>query len=159
IAEMEGCAEPKAGKIAAEFKGRLAKSLDRAESDRLLQGARDRSRAVNPKLLGRCGRLMYPLAGYAGWIGTLTLGSAASAIKAVLPTSIEVWADFAKQCGVRLYVNRTPITGELSAWKDKTKIRLCGCGMDIDIPMGRQPVDLRINIDIPHMPITTDGKE
>jgi hypothetical protein len=58
-----------------------------------------------------------------------------------------------------MFVNRTPITGELSAWRDKTTLRVYGCGLDLDVPMGRRPVIVRVNIDTPYMPITTDGKE
>jgi hypothetical protein len=159
IAEMEGCAEPKAGKIAAEFKGRLAKSLNRGESDRLLTAARSQAREVHPKHLGRCGRLMFPLAGRAEWRGFLFLGSAASPIKAKLPVSIEIWAEFSDDIEARLSVNRTPITGKLDAWKEKSTLRVSGCGINIDVPMGRQGVKLWVNIDTPHMPITTDGKE
>src|SRR5262249_59369279 len=36
IAEFDGCAEPKAGRIAAPFKGRLARSLDRDEERSIL---------------------------------------------------------------------------------------------------------------------------
>src|SRR5262249_52408259 len=57
-------------------------------------------------------------------------------------------------------VNRTPITGELYAWTKKTKLRIMGCGCErcFEIDSGKQSIDLRVNIETPFMPITTDGK-
>ena len=43
---LDGCAEPKAGRLAAPFKGRRADGLDRVEVDRLLAEARTLARAV-----------------------------------------------------------------------------------------------------------------
>jgi hypothetical protein len=158
IRELEGCAEPKAGKIANPFKGRFARSLDRAESERLLTAARANSRPVPTRRLGRCGRGLFP-GGYAAWGGRLTLGSKASKIKAELPVSVEVWAEIRSFPQASLFVNRTPMTGKLTVWEEKANLRVYGCGLHINAPMGRRPVHLRINVDIPYMPITTDGKE
>src|SRR5262245_60670169 len=47
----------------------------------------------------------------------------------------------------------------MRAWKDKANLHVYGCGLNIAVAMGRQPIRLNVNIDIPHMPITTDGKE
>jgi hypothetical protein len=159
IAQMQGCTGRKAGEIAGSFKGRLARDLDRAESDRLLASAREFARLIQPSSLGRVGPIL-SLPGYAIGRGLVTLGSACSAIKAELPFVLEVWAQIAKKkSSAGLFVNRTPATGELFAWIEKTSLRLSGCGCDIEIASGRRPVNLQINIDIPYMPITTDGKE
>jgi hypothetical protein len=161
IAKMEGCAEPKAGRIAAAFRGRRAAEFSRSEAAELLAAARDATRPVHPRRLGRCGRDLFPGWGHAEWRGFLKLGAAVGSIRAEIPVSIEVWArcHTVSLCAARMFVNRTPITGELSAWHDKTTLRVYGCGLDLDAPMGRRPVDVYVNIDTPYMPITTDGKE
>jgi hypothetical protein len=159
IAELEGCSGGSAGVITGEFAGRLANSLDRAEAERLLLAARAQVREVRPKRLGRCGRDLFPGNGYAYWIGFIVLGSSASKTKAKLPVSIEVWAEPARDADVMLYVNRTPITGNIFSWKDKNDLRARGCGLNLAVVAGRRSFKLRINIDTPHMPITTDGKE
>jgi hypothetical protein len=161
IAEMEGCSEPKAGKIAAEFKGRLASDLDRDEADRLLAAARAQARVVKPKAFGRIGQDLLPGAGYHYLADTYRLGSPASAIAAEMPAVIEVWATPQDRCVARLSVNRTPTTGRLTAWKGRSKLGIQGCNMAIYPSIGRQSelMEIWINIDIPYMPITTDGKE
>jgi hypothetical protein len=159
VAEFQGCAEPKAGKIAAGFQGREARSLNRVEADRLLMAARAVAKAPKAASLGQVGRLSALPPGYSKISGTVTIGSPRSAIKAILPLVVEVWAQTADETAARLFVNRTPITGELNAWKEKTALCLSGCGVYLEIACGKPDIDLWINIQIPHMPITTDGKE
>ena len=53
-ASLRGCPEPKAGKIAAAFRGRQARTLNRAEADQLLSAAREMAKPVKP--LARSGR-------------------------------------------------------------------------------------------------------
>src|SRR4029079_9079229 len=65
VATLEGCADPKAGRITAEFKGRAARDLDRTEAARVLEKAQDESRPVNPRRLGGIGRMPGLPAGYA----------------------------------------------------------------------------------------------
>ena len=159
ITQLQGCAEPKAGRIAAAFKNRPASTLTRAEADQLLIEARRVAAPIKPSALGEIGRLPSLPPGYAKIIGIATIGSPRSAIKASLPVVVEAWAQTTKRTTARLFVNRTPITGELVAWKKRTLLCLSGCNADLEIPCGRQEIDLRINIQVPHMPITTDGKE
>ena len=57
-------------------------------------------------------------------------------------------------------MNRTPITGEIEAARDKRDIDAYGCGLSHTI--AKAPVDAQfniwINITTPYMPITSDGK-
>jgi hypothetical protein len=162
IAEMQGCSEPKAGRIAREFKGRLARDLDREEAERLLLTARSRAKPVRPKALGHVGRHPLLPPGYAIRRGYVELGSARSCTKADLPFVLEAWASVSEEASARLFVNRTPLTGDIQAWHNKMSLCLSGCGLGevyYEIPSGRRPANLRVNIDVPYMPITTDGKE
>jgi hypothetical protein len=160
IAELQGCSEPKAGRIAAAFKDRLARNLSRDEADRLLALARVVARAVKPAALGRVGRVAGLSAGHARASGVCVIGSVRSRIKATIPFSLEAWADMAEgDAEATVFVNRSPITGELTAWMNKTTLRLYGCGLALEIRAGRKPIELYVNIDTPYVPITTDGKE
>jgi hypothetical protein len=161
IAQLEGCAEPKAGQIAAAFRGRRAADLSRSEAAELLAAARGATRPVQPRRLGKCGRDLFPGWGHADWRGFLKLGSGDGGIRPEIPVSIEVWAECHNSpvLHARMSVNRTPITGEFTAWGHKTTLKVSGCRLHIAVPMGRRPVNVRINIDTPYMPITTDGKE
>ncbi len=159
VANLRGCTEPKAGRIANNFKGRHAKELSRSEADDLLRKAQSESKAVSAKSLGRIGQAARPASGYSRVLGRLPIQSGSSAIAGELPVSIEAWAELSKKPHVTLLINRTPVTGELYAGMDKTNLVLQGCGTYLEIPIGRKPVRLFINVDIPYMPITTDGKE
>ncbi len=159
IAGLHGCAEPKAGRIAAAFKNRYARTLNRDEADQLLIGARGMAKPIKPSALGRVGHLSHLPAGYAVTSGVAPIGSPRSEIEAELPIVVEAWAEKAEWTTVQLYVNRTPITGELHAWKEKTTLCLQGCGLGLEVPCGKGRIHVRINIQIPFMPITTDGKE
>ena len=57
-------------------------------------------------------------------------------------------------------MNRTPITGEVYATRDGREINVFGCGLANTIAQAPKDVhfDIRLNITIPFMPITSDGK-
>jgi hypothetical protein len=166
VAELHGCTEPKAGRIASAFKGRLARSLSREEGDQLLDQARGAARPVKPAALGRVGLLSCLPTNHVRASDYRVLGAGRSGIRATIPFAVEVWAsaDGEEQTSAMLFVNRSPITGELKAWTDKTELNVSGCGVTMEIPVGHKPIARRsialyINIDTPYMPITTDGKE
>ena len=58
-------------------------------------------------------------------------------------------------------VNRTPVTGDIRAARDKRDIDLFGCGLRHTV--AEAPKDkhftIWLNITTPYMPITSDGKE
>jgi hypothetical protein len=163
VAELHGCAEPKAGRIAAEFKGRLARDLSRAEADRVLRSALGHATAVSARKLGEVGRSHFDGSGYAAWRDTLSLGSPQSTIQAQLPFVIEAWASPSQgKDSAALFVNRTPTTGSFQAYRgNKRDLGFTGCGIEEywEVATGRRPFDFVVNVITPYMPITTDGKE
>jgi hypothetical protein len=162
VAELDGCAEPKAGKICEGFRGRLAKDISATESDQILESAKQEAKPVRAERLGCVGPIPSLPPGYAKAVGRLRIGSARSKIEAEVPVVVEAWAQVAKDTSARLSVNRTPITGKLIAWTNKTELCLEGCSSQEghwEIKSGKKPIKLWINIDTPYMPITTDGKE
>jgi hypothetical protein len=159
VAEFDGCSEPKVGRMTSDYRGRLARELGAGESRDLLVLLREQCRRVKPSRLGKVGRLDQLGPGYARIEGELTLGSVASPIRAEIPAAVEAWAKVAKEPGACALVNRTPITGEISAWKEKASMCLHGCNVYLEFDAGRQPVEVWFNVDTPYMPITTDGKE
>lgn len=160
IAEFDGCTEPKAGKIAAQFKGRLARTLDRHAADQLLHAARAHARPVVPKRLGGIGRMVGLPASYARGESFLKLESATGSITADIPLVIEAWAEpVSAQSDVHFSVNRTPIVGDITVNHFKSRLSLRGCGLNhLFSESVRRPIALRINIETPYMPITSDGK-
>ena len=57
-------------------------------------------------------------------------------------------------------VNRTPVTGEIEAARDKRDIDAFGCGLAHTIAQAPKEAqfDIWLNITTPYMPITSDGK-
>ena len=80
-----------------------------------------------------------------------------------MPFVVEAWAHADSTMGdsasLRVHVNRTPITGELRASKDKRELTLWGCGLYRELKVPKGAFDIVANITTPYCPITTDGKE
>ena len=57
--------------------------------------------------------------------------------------------------------NRTPVTGDLHVARlnKSGAVGIHGCGLGHKFKVGKKPVDITLNIQIPYMPITSDGKE
>jgi hypothetical protein len=158
IATLEGCTEPRAGKICSPFKKRAAADLSRAEASRLLAEAQAQSRPVPPKRLGGIGRDGLPCDGYACTESFLTISSARGGPRARLPFVAEVWASRDDEPSIDLAVNRTPAPVELEAYHDKTELTVFGCELAHGMSVGRKPVSVQLHITTPYMPITSDGK-
>jgi hypothetical protein len=158
IVEFDGCAEPKAGKIAAPFKGRLARDLGRAEAARLLEIARENARPVRTNRLGCVGMIEGLPTGYAKVDGAMVVHTAADGLKTYVPVVIEAWAELDDEADVCVLVNRTPVAAEIDASHHKDMLFISGCGLNHKFRVGRTPVCVVVNIETPHMPITSDGK-
>jgi hypothetical protein len=75
---------------------------------------------------------------------------------------VEAWVHLdpgGKHIDLTAYVNRTPITGSVRAYRDKGKLDLYGCGLSHEFPGPKGSLDIAFNITTPFCPITTDGKE
>jgi hypothetical protein len=172
---LDGCSTTKAGDLARPFgKNRPARSLDHAEMAALLDAARAATarpghpdEPVNPIRLGAIGRDAGPIAGggYAIRRGTINLGGRPEVL---VPVVIEVSAAVAAPAAVdhvpdrvRLAVNRSPVTADFHAYRNKNKeLVIVGCGTHHRVGYkGHSTLAAWINVDTPVMPITSDGKE
>ena len=159
VEEFEGCSGPKAKKIAAEFKMRLARDLSREEAERLLIVARQNAKVVKPERLGTVGPVIegWPTS-YAKITGTHHRDAARGKLGAVIPFVLEAYAEIAEKAEFHVAVNRSPITGKVDAWHEKDVLCFIGCGLEHPYKVGRRPIRVCLNIETPHMPITSDGK-
>ena len=160
IQDFDGCSG-RASRIAAKFLGRTAASLAYDEAEELLRLARSSCNPVPPT---RLVLLKKSLPGsYAKKLGTLELPPGRGKLGAKLPFTVEAWCN--RSCDgedhLIVYVNRTPVTGDVQIERanDKTNVTIFGCNLGYQFTVGRKPVDLVINLQIPHMPITSNGKE
>jgi hypothetical protein len=162
VAHLDGCTGARAGEIVAAARlGRaVCKDINRQQATKLLEIARDNAKRVTPERLGSIGPI-YGDAAYARTFGTAQFGSAAPL--AEIPFVVEAWACKTRAAETRLTVcvNRTPVTGDIYAARDKRDIDAFGCGIGHTIATAPKEVQFTINLNIttPYMPITSDGKE
>lgn len=164
VAMLDGCANPKAGRIAKAFTNRAADSLSRDEAAVLLAAARDEAKPVAPKRLGFVGAINRGLPpGYARSEGTFQPSSVRGTLRAQLPFVVECWAEI-RESGqadkVAFCVNRTSVAAEISPQRqsDKTRVAIFGCGLGHSFKVGRAPVGIVVNVQTPYMPFTSEGK-
>src|SRR5262249_12670866 len=163
VASLDGCTGATAGVIVAAAKlTRAACDTIKAEqATALLAAARCYAKPVTAERLGAIGSDAFPGYAYVTVSGVAKFGSVAPV--AEIRFVVECWAAKVTRGETRLTVcvNRTPITSEIYAARDKRDIDAFGCGLRNAI--AQAPIEaqfaLVINIMTPHMPITSDGKE
>jgi Topoisomerase 6 subunit A/Spo11, Toprim domain len=157
IANLDGCTGAKAGEIVAEAGlGRaLCEDVTNGQAERLLRIARANAREVKPSRLGAIGPEAYP-----GWAYASASGTAEIAPTVSIPYVIEGWAVAADKTTLQACVNRTAVTGDIRAARDKRDIDIFGCGLHHRVTQAPKDAqfDIILNITTPFMPITSDGK-
>jgi hypothetical protein len=162
VAHLDGCTGAKAGEIVADARlGRaVCKDINLQQATKLLEIARQNAKPVTPERLGSIGPI-YTNAAYARGFGTARFGSVAP--MAEIPFVVEAWAckRRAEKTLLCVCVNRTPVTGNIYAARDKREINAFGCGIKHTIAKAPREVQfiIYLNITTPYMPITSDGKE
>ena len=161
IAYLDGCSGAKAGEIVAAARlGRaICKDVTRQQAVKLLEAARENARQVNPERLGTVGSEAFPTYAYARSHGVVSFGAALP--QAEIPFVVEAWAEKTEDdtC-LAACVNRTPVTGDIYAARDRREIDIFGCGLAHTVAEAPKEAHFEIwlNITTPYMPITSDGK-
>src|SRR6266852_3237153 len=155
---MDGCSGMRASKIAEEFLQRRANSLSFVEAETVLCSARATTSPVAERRFKFLGKIF--VGHYARYRGTLRLEPGRGTISAELPFTVETWVSPAEVDLTDVLVNRTPITGNVKVERldKKTDIGIFGCGLKHRFKVGKKPIEITLNIQIPYMPITSDGK-
>jgi hypothetical protein len=163
LAEFEGCSRWRAGTFTHGFLGRPAAELTRAEADLLLGQMRVMSRPVNVKRFQLLGRGADFGPHYAVARGTLILEPGLGELAAELPYTLEAWARRPKgeADSITALVNRTPVADDMTIRRgtDKAEVLIFGGNLGNRFNVGRGRVALTINLQIPFMPIVSDGKK
>jgi hypothetical protein len=157
-----------AGKIvaAAGLDQAICSAVTKEQAAKLLRVARAKTKAIDPAALGFLGREAFlhydevggrALRAYARMYGHAEIGGAE------IPFVVEAWARSAPaiDTSLNVFVNRTPVTGDIHASRDKREINVFGCGLAHNIAKAPKDEDFEIQLSIitPYMPITSDGKE
>jgi hypothetical protein len=164
IAQFDGCSGGKAGEIvaAAGLDRATCESVNRHQATVLLATARKHARPVSSDRLGSVGREVYAGHSYAIERGNALLGGGKP--QADIPFVVEAWARKTSEKGksqLSMLVNRTPVTGEIRAYRDDDKdICFSGCGIHHRLPdtPTKGAFDIVVNITTPFCPIISDGK-
>lgn len=140
-----------------DMKPVLMGKLSDAEVESTYRFLLGNTKAPRPAALGAVGRAG-PHDSYAKEQAVVTCGGAN------LPCVVEVWAKQTEVYGeVTVMVNRTPVVSQIRhrTTKNGTKPAgaLHGCGLHHFVATGKQAFDATINIQIPYMAVTNDGKE
>jgi hypothetical protein len=164
IATLDGCTGGTAGEIVVEAKliRALCKNVTQNQATSLLLAARSFARPVKTERLGAVGPDVFPGHAYAQSSGVAGFGS--GELQAEIPFVVEAWVKErdAKHTDTNLFawINRTPVTGDIYAAREKRDIDAFGCGLSNTI--AQAPIEARfeilLNLISPYVPITSDGK-
>jgi hypothetical protein len=120
------------------------------------------TRKVSAERLGFVGRDAFPGHKYALEHDIALVGS--ESLRAEIPFVVEAWAEKTGEKGnieMSISVNRTPVAGEISAYRNANKdIVLSGCGLRnyFEGTPRKGGFNIHLNILTPYCPITSDGK-
>jgi len=160
VGELDGCTGARAGRIAGDFRGRLAAELSREEANALLARCRAEADPVPARRLGAVGPVP-EWGAHAKVEGTFTIKSGRDGLDAEIPFVVEAWAEPADSRELTIHVNRTPVTGDVDLVQDsdeRTRASVFGCNLGHWFVMGRAPMRFLLNVTAPAMQVTTDGK-
>ena len=156
IAQLDGCTGGKAGEIVdrAGLSRAICKNVTEQEAKDLLTAAQRSAKPVNPERLGKVGAERFSYHSHSHVAGTVKVGSCE------IPCVVEAWAKAAAKMELSVCVNRTPITGSIRAYRDERDIQVFGCGLRHIVAEAPKEArfDIWLNIIVPFMPITSDGK-
>jgi hypothetical protein len=159
VAHLDGCTGGHAGRIvaAAGMARMLCGEANRDQAEKLLLAARASARPVTPRRLGAVGPEGTKDA-YATALGIVRFGDEP---RAEIPVVVEAWVRPAANMMLTVYINRTPVAGDIYATRDKRDIDIYGCGLANTVAKAPKDKDfvIQLNITTPYMPITSDGKE
>jgi hypothetical protein len=160
IANLDGCTGGNAGEIvaAAKLNRAICKSATCDQATNLLEAARRCARPVTAVRLGAVGPDAFPDYAYARSSGVARFGSIA--LQAEIPFIVETWAKQHPDTRLVACINRTPVTGDIHAAREKRDIDAFGCGLAHTV--AQMPIEAHFNIVLniisPYVPITSDGK-
>jgi hypothetical protein len=137
--------------------------ITRERADEILSYLRKTAKQISPKSIGRLRE--HTTIDYCCRTGEIEIQPGRGQHKAILPYCVEVGFNRKKNPKdddtITTLVNGTPITGSMVLERrNKSEIALFGCGLHHRFKnFPKIPVSMVMNVTIPYMPITTDGKE
>src|SRR5262249_57556753 len=155
---LDGCSGAKGGEIVTQagLARAICESVTRAQADKLLAVARENAKAAKPsRLIGVGGVGPDGYHEYACQRGTADQGHMTQ-----IPYLVEAWArPAATRTTLQVCVNRTPVTADVRAYRDKRDVDMFGCGITHSI--AEAPKDkhfaITLNVITPYIPIPSNA--
>lgn len=161
IPYFEGIAKTKAKAIVTQLNDLPIDQLNRDQSEQLLAALLENSKYVPAKKLGEVGVLEGFMA-YVKKTSEFTLQTTRGGHHAQIPVVIEAYARINEISDkTRIFVNRTPIIGDVDVIYSARRLTVYGCGLNRNIDNHRLKAapEIWVNIITPYMPIVSNGKE
>ena len=135
---------------------KTCKDLTRSECGAALRAMREVSPAIKPAKLGKLGDIGYSRGAESG---VFQYGSLCHAnIPFTVEVNMEPRTNDDKDVLIMM-VNRSPITGVMNCYRGKAnKLTVSGCNIYEDFTVPKEKVTIFVNVTVPYMPITSDGK-
>lgn len=156
---FEGLKNNQIKEFAQELSNQSISALNREDSDELLGKMREIVPEFKTKKLGAVGKLDF-FSAYQLLQSEFSLKTTKGNFDAQIPVIIEAFAAIQSEESNQFFVNKTPITGEVSISFFDKKLLIFGCGLNrtIETKLKQNP-KIWLNIITPYMPIVSNGKE
>ncbi|HAS43479.1 MAG TPA: hypothetical protein DCS93_23570 [Microscillaceae bacterium] len=161
IPYFEGIAKSKVKHLVPQLNDAFLASLQREESETLLEALQQNSKYVPAKKLGAVGALEH-FPGYVKILAEFDLKTTRGTHHATIPVVIEAFARINENTDkTRFFVNRTPIISDVDVIYSPKRLTVYGCGLNNNIDNHRLKnlPEIWVNIITPYMPIVSNGKE
>lgn len=161
IPYFEGIAKIKAKNITKALDNKAVNNLSREASETLLETLQGNSKYINAKKLGAVGELG-EFAACTKTLSEFELKTTRGKCHARIPVVIEAYARINEASDkARVFVNRTPIIGDVDVIYSSRRLIVYGCGLNYNIDGHRLKAapEVWVNIITPYMPIVSNGKE
>lgn len=158
---FEGLSKAKIKAIRQQLRALETNALSRDDSDILLAILQESSKYISAKKLGAIGELK-DFIGYTKLLGEFYLKTTRGNHHATIPVVVEAYARINETSDkTRIFVNRTPIIGEVDVIYNTKRLTVYGCGLNNNIDNHRLKAapEIWLNITTPYMPIVSNGKE
>lgn len=161
ITYFEGLSKAKIKALPHQLKALETNALSRNDSDILLAALQESSKYISAKKLGFIGELK-DFVGYTKLLSEFQLKTTRGNHHATIPVVVEAYARINETSDkTRVFVNRTPIIGEVDVIYNAKRLTVYGCGLNNNIDNHRLKTapEIWLNIITPYMPIVSNGKE
>ncbi|MEW6601309.1 MAG: hypothetical protein AB1499_10100, partial [Nitrospirota bacterium] len=113
---------------------------------------------VDPALLGNVGAIPgYDF--YSSRTGVYRYTGNEGSLDAEIPFVVEIWGKRPPfLSNARIFINKSPVMEYVHCWSDEKQLKLSGCGIVEKFP-AKSPLDLRINIITPYVPLSSNSKK